>query len=180
VPKLRSIKHEQFCQHVARGLSYAEAYRRVSGNNRNADVHSDEWMKCRGVEGRINELRAENDRKSEMTRDELLAFYAEVIRTPADSVPARSRIVQAYEETEHGQKIRLVDKAAAGAALAKMCGWDEPTKIVVTTDPLLAYLRELRATPIGGTVLSFEHQPLNLENGVTGEESRCQGAQGVK
>jgi hypothetical protein len=94
-------------------------------------------------------------------RDELLAVYAEVIRTPADSVPAGSPITQTYETTEHGHKIRLGDKAAAGAALAKMCGWDQPTKVVVTTDPLLAYLKELRTTPIEGRVI--EEEPLHLE-----------------
>jgi hypothetical protein len=160
------------------------AYRKVAGARagkpENDDVHSHEWSRRPDVKARIQELMAENAQRAQMTREELLAFYAEVIRTPADSVPSNSRIIQAYEETEHGHKIRLVDKAAAGAALAKMCGWDEPTKIVVTTDPLLVYLRELRATPIGGTVLWFEHQRLNLENGATGEESRCQGAQGGK
>jgi hypothetical protein len=41
---------------------------------------------------------------------------------------------------------------------------------------LSAYLLELRAKPINGTVLPFEHQPLNLENGENGEPNHRQGA----
>jgi hypothetical protein len=177
---LANSRWEKFAQLCASGLNNSEGWRRLSGRKKDADVHAAQLMAKPGVRERVAEIKEQNARGTQLTREELLGFYADVIRTPADQVPAGSPIIQAYETTEHGNKIRLVDKAAAGAALAKMCGWDEPTKIVVTTDPLLAYLRELRATPIGGTVLSFEHQPLNLENEATGEESRCQGAQGVK
>jgi hypothetical protein len=184
MPLLKNPRHERFCQLVAVGMPGTRAYRKVAGARagkpENDDVHSHEWSRRPDVKARIQELMAENAQRAQMTREELMAFYAQVIRTPADSVPAGSPIIQAYEETEHGHKVRLVDKAAAGAALAKMCGWDEPTKILVATDPLLAYLRELRATPIAGTVLSFEHQALNLENGATSEESRRQGGEGVK
>ena len=77
----------------------------------------------RGVEVRIQELKAQNAQRAQMTRAELLSFYASVIRTPADRVPPGSCVIQSYEETnEGGRKIRIVDKAAAGAALAKMCG----------------------------------------------------------
>jgi Terminase small subunit len=130
------------------------AYRKVAGARagkpENDDVHSHEWSRRPDVKARIQELKAQNAQRAQMTREELMAFYAAVIRTPADQVPAGSPIIQAYEEAERGHKIRLVDKAAAGAALAKMCGWDEPTKILVATDPLLAYLKEIRATPING------------------------------
>jgi hypothetical protein len=49
------------------------------------------------------------ERKSQMTRAELLNFYAGVIRTPADRVPSGSPFIQAYEETsEGGRKIGLL------------------------------------------------------------------------
>ena len=84
-----------------------------------------------------------------MTREELLAFYAAVIRTPADRVPAGSPVIQAYEMTESGPKIRICDKAAAGAQLAKMCGWNEPDKVEMRADSLTSYLRELRSRSHG-------------------------------
>jgi hypothetical protein len=45
VPKLRKVHHEKFAQAVASGLNASEAYRKVSGNSRNANVHSDEWSR---------------------------------------------------------------------------------------------------------------------------------------
>jgi Terminase small subunit len=157
---LANRRLEKFAQFCASGLNNSEAYRQLSGRDRNADVHAAELMGKSGVRERVAELQKENARRAQMTRDELLAFYAEVIRTPADQVPAGSPIIQAYEETANGHKIRVVDKAAAGAALAKMCGWDVPTKIVVTTDPLLRYLQELRGTPINGRPVECEPRQL--------------------
>jgi Terminase small subunit len=164
MPLLKNPRHERFCQLVAGGMPGTRAYRKVAGARagkpENDDVHSHEWSRRPDVKARIQELMAGNAQRAQMTREELLAFYADVIRTPADSVPSNSRIIQAFEKTEHGRKIRLVDKAAAGAALAKMCGWDQPTKIVVTTDPLLAYLKEIRATPINGGPVECEPRQL--------------------
>ena len=57
-----------------------------------------------------------------MSREELLAFYADVIRTPADQVPAGSPVIQAYEQDGEGRvKLRICDKVAAGTALSRMC-----------------------------------------------------------
>jgi hypothetical protein len=80
----RGIKqfHIRLAQAVASGLNASEVYRQVSGNSKNANVHSDEWMKCRGMAERIAELRAENDRKSELSRDEALQWLSDLIRTP--------------------------------------------------------------------------------------------------
>jgi hypothetical protein len=39
-----------------------------------------------GVCQRITELMAENANRAQMSREELLTFYAAVIRTPADQV----------------------------------------------------------------------------------------------
>ena len=45
--------------------------------------------------------------------------------------------------------IRIVDKAAAGTALAKMCGWNEPDKVEMRADSLTSYLHELRSRSLG-------------------------------
>jgi hypothetical protein len=171
MPRLHNNRHELFAQHCASGSSGAQAYRDVVGSNKNADVKADQWMKCRGVKARINELRAENDRKSEMSRTELLAFYAEVIRTPADQVPPGSPVIQAYEQDSEGRvKLRLCDKVQAGAQLCRMTGWNEPQQVrLSTTDSLSAYLLELRAQPISGPILPLERHQLSLENGENGE-----------
>jgi hypothetical protein len=105
---------------------------------------------------------------------QLLAFYAEVIRTPADQVSAGSPVIQAYEQDGEGRvKLRICDKAAAGAQLAKMCGWNESDQVRLSgTDSLSAYLLELRAQPIGdGPILPLERHALSLGNGENSEES---------
>jgi hypothetical protein len=165
----RKIAYEKFAQFVASGLSLAESYRRTTGQTNNADVKGTQWHGYAGVKERIAELKVQNARRAQLTRDELLAFYAEVIRTPANQVPAGSPVIQSYEVTEHGHKIRIVDKAAAGAALAKMTGWNSVDRIELGAgDTLSAYLLALRSKPIGGQVIELEEAPKALPNGENG------------
>ena len=107
---------------------------------------SDDWLNARGVRERIRELQERNSRKGEMTREELLTFYADVIRTPADQVPLAPPLFQAYEKTsEGGRKVRICDKVQAGAQLCRMTGWNEPERVRLSAeDSLSAYLLELR------------------------------------
>jgi terminase small subunit-like protein len=164
---LANRRLEKFAQFCASGPNNPEAYRRLSG--RDADVHAAELMARPGVRARVAELQEQNARRAQMTRDELLAFYAEVIRTPADQVPPGGPVIQNYEVTEHGHKIRIVDKAAAGAALAKMTGWNSADRIELGAgDTLSAYLLALRSKPIGGQVIEFEETPKALPNGENG------------
>ena len=173
MPVLKNVKHEKFAQLCAIGLPRAEAYRRVAGANagKNADANSDDWLNARGVRERLRQLQERNSRKSEMTREELLAFYADVIRTPADEVPAGSPVIQAYEATPGGRKIRICDKVAAGAALSKMTGWNVPEKFELgASDSLKSYLTELRRQPIGAdrmfSMVSDRAAPIiEIENG---------------
>ena len=149
MPRPRKIAYEKFAEFAASGLSLAESYRRTTGQTKNADVKGTQWHGYAGIKGRIAELKAQNAQRAQMTREELMAFYAAVIRTPADRVPAGSPVIQAYEMTESGPKIRICDKAAAGAQLAKMCGWNEPDKVEMSADSLTSYLRDLRSRSLG-------------------------------
>ena len=140
---------------------------------KNSDANSDDWLNARGVRQRITELMAENANRAQMSREELLTFYAEVIRTPADQVPAGSPVIQAYEQDGEGRvKIRVCDKIAAGAALARMCNWNSAERLEIGVNTLTGYLRELRAQPFGGgSVLPLERAVLPLESGSNGEGS---------
>ena len=149
MPALTSSRQEKFAQLCASGLNNSEAYRRLSGKERNADVRAAQLMAQPGVRERVAEIKEQNAQRAQMTREELMAFYAAVIRTPADRVPAGSPVIQAYEMTESGPKIRICDKAAAGAQLAKMCGWNEPDKVEMSANSLTSYLRELRSRSLG-------------------------------
>jgi hypothetical protein len=123
MPNLASIRHEKFAQGVGSGLSASEAYRRVTGDRKDADVKGDQWMNKPGVKARIGELRRENDRKSELSREDALRWLADLIRTPIGSVGKDSPLVQAYEEDSAGNvKVRLVDKIAGLQTLCRMTG----------------------------------------------------------
>jgi hypothetical protein len=169
MPWPRKIAYEKFAQFVASGLSLAESYRRTTGQTKNADVKGDQWHGYAGVKERIAELKAQNAQRAQMTREELLVFYAEVIRTPADQVPAGSPVIQSYEQDGEGRvKLRLCDKVMAGAQLCRMCGWEKPTKFSLSGgDTLSAYLVALRRMPFGGgRVIDLENgSPAELENG---------------
>jgi hypothetical protein len=189
MPKLENPRWERFAQLCALLNNAAEAYRKLGRRKKgqiikNADVNSAQLMSKPGVRERVAELRRENDRKSEMTRAELLSFYASVIRTPADRVPPGSPVIQSYEVTEHGHKIRIVDKAAAGQALARMCGWNEPEQVNLgLANTLTTYLAELRAQRIGDgmfTVAGETAAPV-IELGksqANGSNHQGQGAEG--
>ena len=172
MPQLRKIAYEKFAQFVASGLSLSESYRRTTGQTRNADVKGDQWHRYAGIKERIADLKEQNARRAQMTREELMAFYAEVIRTPADQVPGGSPVIQSYEMTEHGPRCRVCDKIAAGAALARMCDWNSAERLEIGVNTLTGYLRELRAQPFGGgSVLPLERAVLPLESGSNGEGS---------
>jgi hypothetical protein len=161
VPILKNQRHEGFAQGIAKGLSATEAFRAITpGIPKDADVKAAQMRRQRGVEARIQELKAQNAQRAQMTREELLSFYASVIRTPADRVPPGSCVIQSYEETpEGGRKIRIVDKAAAGQALARMCAWNEPEQLEIgATDSLKNYLMALRSQSFFGRVDSPPEQ----------------------
>jgi Terminase small subunit len=173
MPNLASIRHEKFAQGVGSGLSASEAYRRVTGDRKDADVKGDQWMNKPGVKARIGELRRENDRKSELSREDALRWLADLIRTPIGSVGKDSPLVQAYEENSEGNvKIRLADKIAGLQTLCRMTGWNEPEQVRLSgTDSLSAYLLELRAQPIGGgAILPLERHALPLGKRENSEE----------
>jgi hypothetical protein len=176
--ELKNPRWERFAQLCVLLNSASEAYRKLCGERssliKNIDVNSSQLLAKPGVRERVSELRRENDRQSKMSRKELLDFYAQVIRTPADQVPEGSPVVQSYEVTESGHKIRICDKIAAGAQLQKMCDWNSAERIELSASSLTEYLSALRAEgaeSIGGHVIELERPALPLKNG-NGEESR--------
>ena len=79
MPPLASPRDELFCQAVATGASFAEAYRRASGKTRDADVRGSEFVVKRGIKERINEIREEQSAKCEITKDQLRQFLVSII-----------------------------------------------------------------------------------------------------
>jgi Terminase small subunit len=171
MPRPRKIAYEKFAQFVASGLSLAESYRRTTGQTKNADVKGDQWHGYAGIKERIQELKAQNSKASELSREELLAFLSDVVTTPAGEITGKSRLCQSIKRTNGNgwetTEVKLPDKLVAVQIINPMCGFEKPSKVELTGDSLSRYIVELRRRPIGGgPVIDLENgSPAELENG---------------
>ena len=190
MPKLRKGHHEQFCQFIAGGMSHAAAYRKVSGSNHSSDCKADQWMKCRGVEERILELRRENDQAT-LTREQMLTWLTRVITTGAGDVSPSDSLCQAHKHTTgddwETHEVRLPDKLGAAAQLARMCDWNSVQRVEVSANSLTSYLLQLRSqslfggtfSPVGSTdpgTHVIELEVGTIGSGENGSECPDQGA----
>jgi len=176
VPILKNVKHEKFAQLCASGLPRAEAYRQAAGAQagKNADANSDDWLQCRGVRERIRELQEENNRKSQLSREEALQWLAAVIKTPVGQVHTDHPLAQSYKLDNDGNlEVRMPSKIEAIALLAKLNGWCEPDRLALSMeDPLKNYLMELRRQPIFSALARPVQRPvLPLTDGQNGGEA---------
>ena len=144
MPALANPRHELFAQAVASGKSASEAYRQSGATGKNADVHAARLMVNDGISKRVAELKAAQSQRSELSRDELREFLTEVILTPAGNVDEQSRLCQSCKITPELREIRMPDKLAAAAQLAKLCGWHEPLDLGGSDDELTMLLIKLR------------------------------------
>jgi hypothetical protein len=78
------------------------------------------------VAARIEELRARNAEKCQLSRDEAVQYLVEILKTPISEVTADHRLAQSYDPKSG--KIELPNKLGAMQLLAKMCGWQAPEK----------------------------------------------------
>ena len=74
----------------------------------------------------LQQIKAENNRKSPLTRDESLRILAEIARGPRDEF------------------IKASDQERAIEIASRMCGWNEEKDHVAPGNTLMIYLTELR------------------------------------
>jgi terminase small subunit-like protein len=127
MPQL-NIRQERFCQEFVELGNAAEAYRRAGykGANNDAHCHAGRMITKDNVLRRIAEIRREKEEKVQLTKDAAIRLLGQIAK--------------------HGE--RDSDRIAAASTLGKWCGWDQPTRVLVSADPLMAYLRELRSQPL--------------------------------
>jgi hypothetical protein len=125
MPILANCRHEKFAQLVSAGMSASEAYRQSGGTGENAGSISTRLSAKGSIRQRIAEIRTENERKSEMSRQELTDILVGFIRNPDLCVwPHRVKSAE---------------------LLAKICGWSEKQEVRVTIDPLQSLIDSIRA-----------------------------------
>jgi hypothetical protein len=127
VPILNNSRHERFAQLVASGKhSDMEVFRQAGHADESAHQNACRLRANESVAARIEELRARNAEKCQLSRDEAVQYLVEILKTPITEVTADHRLAQSYDA--RSGKIELPNKLGAMQLLAKMCGWQAPEK----------------------------------------------------
>ena len=144
MPELKNYRHEQFAQYFVRHHNASAAYRAVGYAAKDADVSAHQLLVKPSIQQRIAEIRRELSRKAQLTKEVAIEDLTAM--------------------AQHGESDSI--KLQAYSQIGKWLGWDQPTRVVVSTDPLLAYMQEIRSLPIEprqGLQLGREREQLATE-----------------
>jgi hypothetical protein len=144
MPILANPRHDRFAQLVASGkFSHSEAFRQAGYAENGAKENASRLMTNDNVSARIEELRARNAEKCQLSRDQAVQYLVEILKTPIGEVNVDHRLCQSYDAKSG--KVELPSKLGAMQLLAKMCGWLEPEKHEVgANSELTELLKRLR------------------------------------
>ena len=152
-----SIKQEKFCNYYLECGNASEAYRRAFSCDRMSDKSI--WEKASillakaKVRARVDELRDEMRRRSDITKDEAVGILADIARANiVDTLVVRGgkdyttiliddvtklplstqRAILSIKSSDKGYEVKLYNKIEAIEKLSKMLGWDAPVKQELT------------------------------------------------
>ena len=154
MPELKNIRHEKFCKAYLAPGNASEAYRQAGFSRKNPDVDGHKLLVSPSIEKRLSELKAKNNRKMALSRDEALNILAEIARGPRDEF------------------IKASDQERAIEIASRMCGWNEPDEVRLSAaNTLTGYLLELRRESLNAPMLlEDEQKPDNgADNGLNEE-----------
>jgi hypothetical protein len=119
---LKNPRQEHFCQLVASGMfSQAEAFRKAGYAEKGAKENASRLMTNDNVAARIEELRARNAEKCQLSKDQAIQYLVDILKTPIGVVTVDHQLAQTYDAKSG--KVELPNKLGAMELLAKMCGW---------------------------------------------------------
>ena len=78
------------------------------------------------VAARIEELRARNAEKCQLSKDQAIQYLVDILKTPIGVVTVDHQLGQTFDAKSG--KVELPNKLGAMQLLAKMCGWLTPEK----------------------------------------------------
>lgn len=152
-----SIKQEKFCNYYLESGNASEAYRRAFSCGKMAEQTI--WAKASllltkdKVRARVEQLRAELQRRSDITKDEAVGILADIARAnivdtlivkqnsdyttilvaDVSKLPLNvQRSILSIKSSDKGFEVKLYNKIEAIDKLSKMLGWDAPAKQEVT------------------------------------------------
>jgi hypothetical protein len=147
MPVLDNPRHEKFAQLRASGKTGSDSYRGVAGANaKNPDVMADKWQRAPEIAARIKELQAEASARCSLTREQLVESLAQMYQGKPGEATLDNPLCDSL--ITRGQRFAVFPpKATIAAQLAKLCGWDAPTKLEVEAgENLSSFLGRLFAT----------------------------------
>ena len=141
--KTLNPRHERFAQLVAEGKTQADAYRETYPQSKR---WKDEAVHVKGselagkVSVRVRELQAELAKRSNITKEEVVAYLSDVVRGPENSfgnklaaIEQLAKLLGWYTPQKMEQNIRFAaDEAVAakiGAELARVRVWKDQRRI---------------------------------------------------
>jgi hypothetical protein len=133
MPILSDPRHERFAQLVSeKRMSNAAAYRQAVGKPemgaRAAASTADKWLNRADILSRIAELKARTEARCSMTREEFVESLIEMYR----GAPGEATLDNKMCDSLISRGVRhavFPMKTAIAAQLAKVLGYDAPTKI---------------------------------------------------
>ena len=140
-------RQERFAQLVAGGMGHSAAYSEAGYVCKSPAVDSaaaSRLLRHVSVAARISELREKNAEMSEIGRDEVLKFYAEILRSTPDKAAPDNPLCE-LKMSKAGPYFAFPDKHKAAEGLRKMCGFDAPEKTELSaSDSLVELIGEIR------------------------------------
>lgn len=104
MPALKNIRHEKFCQNLAKGMSKSEAYVTAGYDPKHPDQAAQQLYRNIKVQSRLKELKGKASEKFELTRDDLIKFHLEMMEKGEkhsdriNSAREAGKLIGAYEK----------------------------------------------------------------------------------
>jgi len=142
-PKERPIndRMRRFCELVVQGQPAGRAYEQAGYTARGDDADCCA-VKLQGkakVAEYLATLRANASKAAEFSRDDLVGFLVQVIKTPVGEVTAQSALCQKVRVDESGGfLVEMPGKMLAAKQLAEIMGWNKPAEVKVDLSEKLA------------------------------------------
>lgn len=130
----------QFCEGVVAGFPAGRAYERAGYTARgdSADQAASRLLGTAKVAAHLTILRTAAARKAEFTRDDLVCWLVEIIKTPISEVGEGHRLAQKVKVDEVSTSIEMPGKLGAAKQLADIMGWAKPQEVKVDVSEKLA------------------------------------------
>lgn len=125
-------RQERFCQLYAEKGNASAAYREAYDGALGAGVSGFRLLTKAKIRERISELTTETAERAAVSREELIAFWLEVLGTPVGEIDASHPLAQEYQHNESGVKVKMPSKERAAQELARLIGAYEPEELKVS------------------------------------------------